>query len=41
MIRKKPPGERIKLWSDFSAGAGHLIDDGRTAGMYFASNLLG
>ncbi|KKL79968.1 hypothetical protein LCGC14_2009520, partial [marine sediment metagenome] len=41
MAQKNPPGERIKLWSDFSAGVGYLVDDGRTPGMYQASGLLG
>lgn len=31
----------LKRWSDWSAGVGHLVDDGQTPGMYYASGLLG
>ncbi len=36
-----PKGQLLKRWSDWSAGVGHLVDDGRTPGMYSASGLLG
>ncbi|KKK48996.1 hypothetical protein LCGC14_3139530, partial [marine sediment metagenome] len=36
-----PKGQLLKRWNDFSAGIGHLIDDGRTPGMYSSSGLLG
>ncbi len=36
-----PKGTLLKRWNDWSAGVGHLVDDGRTPGMYSASGLLG
>jgi len=36
-----PKGTLIKRWNDWSAGIGHLVDDGRTPGMYYSSGLLG
>lgn len=36
-----PKGQLLKRWNDWSAGVGHLIDDGRTPGMYTATALLG
>ncbi len=36
-----PKGQLLKRWSDWSAGIGHLVDDGRTPGMYYAAGLLG
>ncbi|KKN00090.1 hypothetical protein LCGC14_1141280 [marine sediment metagenome] len=36
-----PKGQLLKRWNDWSAGVGHLVDDGRTPGMYYASGLLG
>ncbi len=36
-----PRGALLKRWNDWSAGVGHLVDDGRTPGMYYASGLLG
>lgn len=36
-----PKGDLLKRWNDWSAGVGHLVDDGRTPGMYSASGLLG
>ncbi len=36
-----PKGQLLKRWNDWSAGVGHLIDDGRTPGMYYSSGLLG
>ncbi len=40
-MQKAPPGQPIKRWSDWSAGVGHLVDDGRVPGMAYASALLG
>ncbi|KKM16508.1 hypothetical protein LCGC14_1685150, partial [marine sediment metagenome] len=40
-MQKTPPGKPIKLWSDWSAGVGHLVDDSRVPGMAYASALLG
>lgn len=40
-MRGNPPGELLKRWNDWSAGVGHLVDDGRTPGMLSASGLLG
>ncbi len=40
-MRGKPPGRLLKRWNDWSAGIGHLVDDGRTPGMYYAAGLLG
>ncbi len=36
-----PKGKLLKRWNDWSAGVGHLVDDGRTPGMMTASALLG
>ena len=36
-----PKGSLLKRWNDWSAGVGHLVDDGRTPGMYHSSGLLG
>ncbi len=36
-----PRGTLLKRWNDWSAGVGHLVDDGRTPGMSYASGLLG
>ena len=36
-----PKGTLLKRWNDWSAGVGHLVDDGRTPGLYYASGLLG
>ncbi len=42
MPRRARKGERIlKLWQDWGRGIGHLRDDGRTPGMYYASGILG
>ena len=42
MPRRARKGERIlKLWNNWSAGIGHLRDDGRTPAMYYASGILG
>ena len=35
------PDTLLKRWNDWSAGVGHLVDDGRILGMYQASGLLG
>ena len=35
------PKTLLKRWNDWSAGVGHLVDDGRTPGMYSSSGLLG
>ena len=35
------PDQLLKRWQDWSAGIGHLVDDGRTPGMYYSSGLLG
>lgn len=31
----------LKIWNSWEAGIGHLVDDGVTPGMYYASGLLG
>ncbi len=36
-----PKGQLLKRWNDWSAGVGHLVDDGRTPGMLSSSGLLG
>ncbi|KKL74013.1 hypothetical protein LCGC14_2069150, partial [marine sediment metagenome] len=41
MAKKNPPGVLLRRYNDWSAGIGHLADDGRTPGMAYASGLLG
>ncbi len=36
-----PKGTLLRRWNDWSAGIGHLVDDGRTPGMSYTSGLLG
>lgn len=35
------PAELLKVWTNWEAGIGHTVDDGRTPGMYHASGILG
>ncbi len=41
MPKSNPPGTLLRRYNDWSAGIGHLIDDGRTPGLAYSSGLLG